>query len=151
MQQTSRKEKIKSRGKNQVEKVGILKQEVDINQSDDIKKEGNKILTETNTTKQTTAQTINLSTLFDSAPNQAVDRIIVADDQALNIETISRLLEKYDVLEYTSFATNGQEAIDCAKAVIQKAIKGRFAGRVKPISMMLLDLQMPIKNGIRVV
>lgn len=80
-----------------------------------------------------------------------MDRIIVADDQALNIETISRLLEKYDVLEYTSFATNGQEAIDCAKEVIQKAIKGRFAGRVKPIGMMLLDLQMPIKNGIRVV
>lgn len=150
MQQTSRNEKIKSRGKNQVEKGETKKQEEDINQSDDIKKEKNKILTESNTTKKT-AQTINLSTLFESAPNQALDRIIVADDQALNIETISRLLEKHDVLEYTSFATNGQEAIDCAKAVIQKAIKGRFAGRVKPISMMLLDLQMPIKNGIRVV
>ena len=150
MQQTSRNEKIKSRGKNQVEKGGTKKQEEDIYQSDDIKKEKNKILTESNTTKKT-AQTINLSTLFESAPNQDVDRIIVADDQALNIETISRLLEKHDVLEYTSFATNGQEAIDCAKAVIQNAIKGRFAGRVKPIGMMLLDLQMPIKNGIRVV
>jgi len=40
-----------------------------------------------------------LSTLSESAPYKTVDRIIVADDQALNIETISRLLEKHDVLE----------------------------------------------------
>jgi PleD family two-component response regulator len=45
-----------------------------------------------------TVETTNISVLFESATNQAVDRIIVADDQALNIETISRLLEKHGVL-----------------------------------------------------
>ena len=106
MQQTSRNEKIKSRGKNQVEKGGTKKQEEDINQSDDIKKEKNKILTESNTTKKT-AQTINLSTLFESAPNQAVDRIIVADDQSMNLEALKLNLTEINQITNAEFYING--------------------------------------------
>ncbi len=48
------------------------------------------------------------------------------------------------------FALNGEEAIKIAISVVEKAIQlvESKLYRLRPIALMLLDLQMPIKNGI---
>ena len=58
-------------------------------------------------------------------------------------------MEKLNLLKYTDFTYNGQEAIEKAKNEIDVGLfKAGSNKKIKPISLMLLDFQMPIKNGI---
>ena len=57
-------------------------------------------------------------------------------------------------IDKISFTVNGAEAISKAKSILEKAIdqiKGNQKKNVlQPITIMLLDFQMPKKNGIQV-
>lgn len=78
--------------------------------------------------------------------------IIVAEDQLINIEVLKTHMSELGVQQITSFCINGQEAIDTAKRILEQTLVD-FEGHVRklrPISFMLLDFQMPLKNGIQV-
>ncbi len=57
-------------------------------------------------------------------------------------------------IERCEFLCNGQEAINLAKQIFNDALQAnetKNMSRIRPISLMLLDFQMPIKTGIDVV
>lgn len=85
--------------------------------------------------------------------------IIVADDHLINLEMLKHSLGTLQLIPQTIFCNNGQDAIESFKekvlSVVQEVAR-KHAGncnvvKLKPVALMLLDLQMPIKNGIEVV
>ncbi len=65
---------------------------------------------------------------------------------------IQSYIEKLGYQKLTNFCINGQQAIDMAKSVLDQTLSScESDGIVKPVSLMLLDFQMPLKNGINVV
>jgi two-component system chemotaxis response regulator CheB len=63
-------------------------------------------------------------------------RVVVADDSATMRKTLSMILTEQDDIEVVAEAVNGQEAID-------------FAKRHRP-DILVLDVEMPVKDGIEV-
>ena len=82
-----------------------------------------------------------------------IDKIIIADDQHINIEVLQQHFESLDVLERCEFFYNGQVTIDRTIELVRDAIAYCPDGstKLRPIAIMLLDFQMPTKNGIEVV
>ena len=76
-------------------------------------------------------------------------RIIVAEDQHINLDILKTYMETLGILENCDFCVNGQIAIDRAKSLIDEASERGDLNR--PICLMLLDMQMPKKNGQQVV
>lgn len=62
-------------------------------------------------------------------------RVLVADDEPINRQIISKVLSKRGV--ETILAANGKEALDLARAATQ------------PFDMLIMDLEMPIMDGSR--
>jgi len=84
------------------------------------------------------------------------DKILVADDQHINIEVLQQHLTKLDVIKRCEFFYDGQLTIDRTKELIDDAISFTTYGledvkKLTPVSLILLDFQMPVKNGIDVV
>jgi CheY-like chemotaxis protein len=74
--------------------------------------------------------------------------ILVAEDQAVNLEVIKQFFGTLGVTNVT-YCINGQLAIDACKRGLDEAVGQADAGStVKPFSILILDLQMPYKNGI---
>ncbi len=70
----------------------------------------------------------------------------------MNLEILKSHIESLGLLKQTIFSINGQEAIDFAKNELDKALHS-FGSELnlKPVPLMLIDFQMPLKNGIQVV
>jgi CheY-like chemotaxis protein len=77
--------------------------------------------------------------------------IVVADDQHINIEILKQHTLKLRVIDQTIFCVNGQQVIDCVDKLVRKSIDNIDLSQSKsltPVSILLLDFQMPIKTGI---
>ena len=79
--------------------------------------------------------------------------VVVADDQHINLEVLKNTLTELGIIDKTQFCVNGQEAIDVSKRIIVEFLKSSptLVAVKKPISFMLLDFQMPRKNGLQVI
>ena len=66
-------------------------------------------------------------------------RVLVADDNSINIEVVSRLLKLEDVYDVT-IANDGQEALDLVKTNME--IKLQF-------DVIFMDVQMPNLDGLQ--
>ena len=64
-----------------------------------------------------------------------IRQIIVAEDQALNLHVLKNQLSKLDLLARTTFCTDGQEAINRVKTILDQKNFDVW----QPISIMLLD------------
>ena len=70
----------------------------------------------------------------------------------MNLEILKSHIETLGLLESTIFSINGQQAIDSAKNELDKALHKLGSELNKqPVTLMLIDFQMPLKNGIQVV
>ncbi len=70
----------------------------------------------------------------------------------MNLEILKSHIETLGLLESTIFSINGQQAIDSAKNELDKALFNLGSELKKqPVTLMLIDFQMPLKNGIQVV
>ena len=70
----------------------------------------------------------------------------------MNLEILKSHIETLGLLEQTIFSINGQQAIDSAKNELDKALFNLGSELKKqPVTLMLIDFQMPLKNGIQVV
>ena len=78
------------------------------------------------------------------------DTILVADDQAINLAVIKQHLRKLDFMGISQFAVDGQECIDSAKEIFEYQLSKMKPGQksIRPIAIMLLDMQMPKKTGL---
>ena len=76
-------------------------------------------------------------------------RIIVAEDLNINLEILTFFMNELGIREYCDFCTNGQLAIDKVKSLVDNALETGETDR--PICLMLLDMEMPQKNGMQVV
>ena len=86
----------------------------------------------------------------DSSENQTTgDKgiILVADDQYMNLEALKINLQEINKIKKTEFYVNGQEIIDRVLEVLTT----ETTILVRPIQALLLDFQMPVKNGIQTV
>ncbi len=72
--------------------------------------------------------------------------ILVADDQYMNLEALKINLQEINKIKKSEFYVNGQEVIDRVKEVLTQPNK-----LARPIQALLLDFQMPVKNGIQTV
>ena len=69
-------------------------------------------------------------------------KIIVADDKYMNIQALKDCLIELKYIDRVLFRSNGQEAVDLAKEIVQKALSDNLLARSKvlrPISALLLD------------
>ena len=75
---------------------------------------------------------------------QFIGKIIVADDQLMNLEVIKGYTERLEIFSKTEFCIDGQKAIDMAKNVLDCALVNLEHGKkIKPVFLMLIDFQMP--------
>ena len=70
-------------------------------------------------------------------------KVLVADDQRINLEVLKMNLEEAGFIKGTEFYVNGQQVIDRVKEFFDT--RNKFSC---PINALLLDFQMPIKNGL---
>ena len=82
-------------------------------------------------------------------------RIIIAEDEMINLQVLKSQLaeEGQGIIDRCDFCFNGQEAIDQAKKVMTDGVDAEtgWSASIMPVCLMLLDFQMPRKNGIQVV
>jgi CheY-like chemotaxis protein len=83
----------------------------------------------------------------DLAILENIQRIIVAEDQAVSLYLMKNQISELLLLDKTHFCSNGQDAV---RSVVN-VLANPPAGEKRPISIMLLDFQMPKKNGLDVV
>jgi len=69
-----------------------------------------------------------------NAPRARPVRVLVADDEQLFVETVQALLADDERVEVVGTATNGQDAVDLAKALSP--------------DLTLMDISMPVLDGI---
>lgn len=69
----------------------------------------------------------------------------MADDLRINIEALKINLADMNLLPISKFYQNGQEVIDAVTEVLATTTQK------KPLLALLLDFQMPRKNGLQVV
>lgn len=80
-----------------------------------------------------------------------LSQILVADDQEINLMVLKEFFRALDVSNVT-YCVNGQVAIDTCKAGVEEAVLlAEDNSTVKPYSLVILDFQMPYKNGIQVI
>lgn len=77
--------------------------------------------------------------------------IIVADDVVFVHQSISCCLKRLNALDQTEFYTNGQQVIDRVKELTNSALHESKSYPICPVRLLLLDFQMPYKNGLDVV
>jgi DNA-binding NarL/FixJ family response regulator len=68
------------------------------------------------------------------APSARPLRVLVADDEPLFVETVKALLAGDDRVEVVGTASNGQDAVDLANALVP--------------DLTLMDISMPVLDGI---
>ena len=89
-----------------------------------------------------------LQTYFNSN-KKLKGKIIVADDQLINLEVVKGYTQIMGLFDLIEFCIDGQKAIDIAKKELDNALINLEQGlTIKPVVLMLLDFQMPLKNGI---
>ena len=77
---------------------------------------------------------------------------MIAEDQLINLEVLRGYTKRLGVDHCSRFYINGQEAIDAVKYEVDNAlVEFSEKSSMKPVEIMLLDFQMPLKNGIQVV
>jgi DNA-binding NarL/FixJ family response regulator len=68
------------------------------------------------------------------APRLRPVRVLIADDEPLFVESVEALLESDERVEVVGSATNGQDAVDLARALAP--------------DVTLMDISMPVLDGI---
>ena len=68
------------------------------------------------------------------SPQERPVRVLVADDEALFVDTVKALLAGDDRVEVVGTATNGQDAVDLATALVP--------------DLTLMDIAMPVLDGL---
>ena len=77
---------------------------------------------------------------------------MIAEDQLINLEVLRGYTKKLGVDHFSKFYINGQDTIDAVKYEVDNAlVEFSEKSSMKPVELMLLDFQMPLKNGIQVV
>jgi CheY-like chemotaxis protein len=70
----------------------------------------------------------------------------------INIEVLKSQLTEIGVIEKCTFCHDGQSVIEKTKSLLDVYIENCKAGKpALPVAFMLLDFQMPKKNGIQVI
>jgi CheY-like chemotaxis protein len=70
----------------------------------------------------------------------------------INITVTKQIMSQIDFIDNCSFVMNGHEAINKIKSVVTAALLNiTLPGKIRPIALALLDLQMPNKNGMQVI
>ena len=78
-------------------------------------------------------------------------KIIIADDKMMNLEATRFSMEEMKLLPLCIFCLDGKEAIDSALEILNQALVSCPPDKkTKPIEAMLIDFQMPYKNGLEV-
>lgn len=80
-------------------------------------------------------------------------KIIIAEDQLINVTVLKQQLQAMNLLDQCIFCFDGAEAFDVCVDTIKEAVS-KCADRshvefVKPIALLMLDFQMPKMNGIQ--
>lgn len=78
-------------------------------------------------------------------------KIIVAEDQLIIMQILKQHFKDLGLIEYCEFCTDGQMAINTVKRLIDEAVIEENVVDSNPISIMLVDFQMPLKNGMEVI
>jgi CheY-like chemotaxis protein len=78
-----------------------------------------------------------------------ISRIVAADDQLINLEVLKTQLTEIGLHSKCTYCIDGQVVIDEVKRILDEEILETSEGDViRPIDFMLLDFQMPKKNGL---
>ena len=82
-----------------------------------------------------------------------IGRIIVADDAYINLELIKLNLAEVGVKENVTYCSDGSIAIEAALGYLNlnSGLNEMNARPIRPVALMLLDFQMPMKTGLQVI
>ena len=73
-----------------------------------------------------------------------IKKIIVAEDQLVNLQLIKSQIENLGLTDKTIFCTDGQQTVNAFSEELL------HSDTDKPVTLILTDLQMPQKNGLKV-
>lgn len=77
--------------------------------------------------------------------------VLIAEDSEIKKKELERQLKIHGVLDQTIFCKDGQGLIDKVKMLILAETLHQNDASSMPISLLLLNLQMPRKNGFEVI
>ncbi len=80
---------------------------------------------------------------------QQNQKILVSDDRLLNIELVKENFKQLELINRSQFFIDGVSLLETAKQILSEATVDR--NHNQPIQAIILDYQMPHKNGIDVI
>ena len=69
----------------------------------------------------------------------------------MHIDLRKSQLQHFGLGFLSEYYTDGQQVIDRVKLVCEESVQNSTVFPIKPVSVILLDFQMPIKNGLETV
>ena len=78
-----------------------------------------------------------------------------ADDQQINVEANKLLIREFGLQDKSFFFSDGAQVTNFIQQTVEKAIQAQTEqasySPLRPIAVAVLDLQMPVMNGLQVV
>jgi CheY-like chemotaxis protein len=81
-------------------------------------------------------------------------KILIAEDQLINVEVLKQNLRELNLLDGCHFAFNGEDAVKQAIKTIEAQFNFESQwreGTIQPLSLCLFDFQMPKMNGLEAI
>lgn len=75
--------------------------------------------------------------------NCAQPQIVVADDKYINTSLLQLKFQQVQIFNFTHFCGDGKAAVNTVESIVNKALLKAKTFPVKPISIILLDINMP--------
>lgn len=73
---------------------------------------------------------------------------MIADDSALNTELMRKQFKNHGYEDFTFYCQNGLELLNLTKEIVTKDLLRCKYFPVMPISLIIIDINMPVKDGL---
>jgi len=126
------------KGSKAAEKSGNMAQELEQLLDDDSHDEKvNQSVKQPSLLQATELDTVDFQ--VDAAAKQSAPKIVVADDQQINLEAIKANLMEINAHQNAEYFVNGQLVIDYVKRHVTEALAGDLKATTRPVHALLLD------------
>ncbi len=81
--------------------------------------------------------------------NRHASKIIVANDQYIQVADLKCKFDKAGLGAFTEYCIDGNEAVEKTISLVNSALLKEKFFPIQPVSLLILDVNMPRKNGMQ--